>query len=326
MKIPKSIIQLVVGLEAIVLIVVLVISLTSPLRNALSGGNQQSNMQGNDNPLFGPSNNTNTQDAEDTQGGEPTEETQEPEQTGPVFSEAVLAKVSAMTLEQKVAQLFVITPEALTGANRVTVTGNTSKNAIKTYPVAGLIYSANNFQNRNQTASMLSGIADYYITETGNPLLLLVQENRGAENAPITITTTTDAAVAVAMVEDTVAGFKASNKLAEIVPYSQQVQPSGMQCLMLSDWSNVSGIRSSLGYKGIFITQAMTSEHTAAGYTSSQYAIEALQAGVNLIYCPVDFGEAYTGVIAAVQNGTLSEEIINESVAYILTYKQQLNQ
>lgn len=36
-------------------------------------------------------------------------------------------KISGMTLEEKVAQLFIITPEALTGMGKVTAAGDTTK-------------------------------------------------------------------------------------------------------------------------------------------------------------------------------------------------------
>ena len=48
--------------------------------------------------------------------------------------------VSGMALEDKVAQMFVITPEALTGYTSVTAAGDTTKTAYESRPVGGLIY------------------------------------------------------------------------------------------------------------------------------------------------------------------------------------------
>ena len=41
-----------------------------------------------------------------------------------------------------------VTPEWLTGYDRVTAAGDVTKQAIKTYPVGGIIYFASNLQDR----------------------------------------------------------------------------------------------------------------------------------------------------------------------------------
>ena len=49
-------------------------------------------------------------------------------------------KIENMTLEEKIAQMFFITPEALTGVNQVTGAGELTEAAFKNYPVGGIIY------------------------------------------------------------------------------------------------------------------------------------------------------------------------------------------
>ena len=56
-------------------------------------------------------------------------------------------------------------------------------------------------------------------------------------------------------------------------------------------------------------------------YTSGEAAVAALQAGVDLLLMPDDFHAAYDGVLAAVQDGTLSQARIDESVLRILNAK-----
>lgn len=60
-----------------------------------------------------------------------------------------------MTLEEKVYQLFIITPEALTGNKVVTVAGKTTRKSMEKYPVGGLIYFSQNLKNPEQTTKML---------------------------------------------------------------------------------------------------------------------------------------------------------------------------
>ena len=56
-------------------------------------------------------------------------------------------------------------------------------------------------------------------------------------------------------------------------------------------------------------------------YSSADAAVRALQAGNDMLLMPENFQEAYQGVLTAVENGTLSEERINQSVERILKVK-----
>ena len=95
-------------------------------------------------------------------------------------TQQAIATVSMMTLEQKVAQMFMITPDALTGVNGATVTGNTSKNAYEKYPVGGLIYTSKNLTGKDQTKEMLSKMEEFAKEKTGLPLFMGVEEECGA--------------------------------------------------------------------------------------------------------------------------------------------------
>lgn len=69
--------------------------------------------------------------------------------------------LSSMTLSEKVWQLFITTPEDLTGVSRVVAAGEASKKAIEKYPVGGLIYFDYNLKDEKQTKEMLSNIQSY---------------------------------------------------------------------------------------------------------------------------------------------------------------------
>lgn len=64
--------------------------------------------------------------------------------------------VGTMSMKDKVSGLFIITPEALTGVSPVTEAGETTKEAIESLPVAGLIYFAGNIESREQLVRMLA--------------------------------------------------------------------------------------------------------------------------------------------------------------------------
>lgn len=87
--------------------------------------------------------------------------------------------VSGMSLEDKVAQMFVITPEALTGYASVTAAGDTTNAAYENRPVGGLIYMADNLVSTEQTTEMLTNMQNIAMERTGLPVFLSVDEEGG---------------------------------------------------------------------------------------------------------------------------------------------------
>jgi len=59
-------------------------------------------------------------------------------------------------------------------------------------------------------------------------------------------------------------------------------------------------------------------------YSSADAAVTAIQAGVDMILMPQDYETAYNGLLQAVQDGTISEERIDESVERIVKVKLQM--
>ena len=80
-------------------------------------------------------------------------------------------------------------------------------------------------------------------------------------------------------------------------------------------------LRNEVGFNGIVITDAMRMDAIVDDYYSDEAAILAVQAGVDIILLPNNFKKASTGVINAVNDGTISEERINQSVLKILQKK-----
>lgn len=84
-----------------------------------------------------------------------------------------------MTLEEKVCQLFMVTPEALTGVGTVTQAGTATQEAVNAYPVGGVIYFSQNLQDPDQTRTMLENTQRYAMERTGIPIFLSVDEEGG---------------------------------------------------------------------------------------------------------------------------------------------------
>ncbi len=84
-----------------------------------------------------------------------------------------------MTLEEKVAQLFMITPEALTGVDQATAAGNATREAYEKYPVGGLIYFEQNILTEEQLKGMLSNMKEITRRKSGVAAFLAVDEEGG---------------------------------------------------------------------------------------------------------------------------------------------------
>ena len=95
--------------------------------------------------------------------------------------------------------------------------------------------------------------------------------------------------------------------------------PATLNPVMLQD-----KLRKELGYNGIIITDGMAMGAITREHTSGEAAVMSLQAGADIILGPKNFVEAFDAVLAAVENGTLTEERIDESVRRILTLKATL--
>lgn len=112
-------------------------------------------------------------------GDEPVQ----PEVTEPVIdaeTQQAMDFVAGMSLEDKVAQMFVITPNALTGYGGVTVAGDKTRSAYNDRPVGGLIYLSENLLNGPQTLDMMTKMTAMSKERTGLPIFLGVDEEGGS--------------------------------------------------------------------------------------------------------------------------------------------------
>ena len=351
-------------------------------------------------------------------------ETEEPVQEEKShLDEIVDSRIEEMPLEDKVAGLFIITPEALTGTDVAIKAGDTTKEKISQYAVGGLIYFKQNIKSADQLKEMISGTTNF----SKYPLFIGIDEEGGsvsriaesglADNvgsmgdigasgdaskakeagssiasylseygfnldfAPVAdvilegntmigdrsfgSNASDDATMVVACVEglqeggvsaclkhfpglgstteDTHEGMATSEKTKEDFETTdflafQAGIDAGANFVMISHLSvpNITGdntpcsisdkmitniLRGELGFNGIVITDAMNMKAITDYYTADEAAIKALQAGADMILMPENFETAYQGVLDAVNNGTLTEERIDESLRRIYRVK-----
>ncbi|MCI5620364.1 MAG: glycoside hydrolase family 3 protein [Lachnospiraceae bacterium] len=87
--------------------------------------------------------------------------------------------LAEMTLEEKVCQMFMVTPETLTGYTTVTAAGSVTQQAMEQYPVGGMIYFSGNLLDEDQTRTMLQNTAAYARENHDIPIFLSVDEEGG---------------------------------------------------------------------------------------------------------------------------------------------------
>lgn len=126
---------------------------------------------------------------------------------------------------------------------------------------------------------------------------------------------------------------------AELIPFINNLDNTDMVMVAHISLPNVTGdglpaslseelingkLRGELGYDGVVITDSLAMGAIAQEYSSADCAVMALDAGVDILLMPEDYAAAFEGVVQAVEEGRLSMERIDESVARVLELKDQL--
>ena len=142
----------------------------------------------NGNSSKAPSITESTDDSEslpDTEEEDTVPDIVETNPTDPILSEEEALNLELdeilqeMTLEEKIYQLFIITPEALTKYKTVTAAGEVTKKSLQDHPVGGLVYFSNNLINPAQPSKMLADTLHYSYEINGIPLFLCIDEEGG---------------------------------------------------------------------------------------------------------------------------------------------------
>lgn len=332
--------------------------------------------------------------------------------------------ISNMTLEDKVAGLFIVTPEALTGVGTATQAGDGTRDALSEYAVGGLIYFDQNILDREQITEMLSST----VSMSKYPIFLAVDEEGGSVSrvaksgidviqvgdmaqigasgdasqayeaglnigtylkelgfnldfAPVAdVAVSEDSALGdrsfgsdtqlvaemVSNVVDGIEGTGVSSCLkhfpglgdttedthdgrvettktldemreSDFIPFKAGIDagadfvmvshvtvpavgedavPSSLSRTIMTDV-----LRNELGFQGVIVTDALNMGAVSEYYTSEEAVIMAVDAGADMLLMPDDFVASYNALLAAVQEGTIPEERINESLRRIYRIK-----
>lgn len=229
---------------------------------------------------------------------EPTEEEK--------FREAVYNYVSSLDIEDKVAGLFIVTPESITGVETVIRAGDGTKEALEKYHVGGIIYSTKNINNENQFKEMLSNTVSY----AKYPLFLTVNEEVG--NTVVGAALKYEATKSAREIGDTMDPQVAYNEAEVIANYLSKLGINfniGVTCDLIVNEDN-----NTLGNRVFGLDSAISSQMVAR----TVEAYETLQLNTGLKFFPGQAtGTQDTGVGIATSFRTKEEIDENEAVIFM---------
>ena len=104
------------------------------------------------------------------------EPTEVPKTAEELLEEKIEAVLAAMPLTDKVAGLFIVTPEAITGVDTAVMAGDGTKDALDEYAVGGIIYFKKNMQSEEQLKEMIQNT----ILCSRYPVFIAVDEEGGS--------------------------------------------------------------------------------------------------------------------------------------------------
>ena len=137
---------------------------------------------------------------------------------------------------------------------------------------------------------------------------------------------TTDSHDAVPVQTATVAQLET----ADMVPFAQAIAHGAPVVMMghiaVTEWGGVPAtvsprayayLRQSLGFTGVVVTDALDMKAITDSYAPGDSEVTALAAGADLLLSPRDPAAARAAIVAAVQNGTLPRDRLDQAVARV---------
>ena len=227
-------------------------------------------------------------------------EVTETEYPGLVFSDEVEALLDNMTIEQQVAQLFIVSPETLTGADRATIAGDGTKTALGTYPVGGVIYARSNYLGRTQMRDLISGTQELSFEQNGQYLFVVT---------PVIVEETPMLAVAWNGAED---------EMTELVRVEGNIRRASLGGLSLMSYLETEDqLIAAMGDDAL---------RCVAIETNQLDAVTMLQSGADMLCVTEGFPEIYAAVLEAVEARTITETQIHDAAGRVLTQKAALSE
>lgn len=125
--------------------------------------------------------------------------------------------IENMSLEEKVCQMFIVTPEELTGYDNVTYFDDVVRDSIEKYHVGGLIYFAENLESAEQTIALTEDIQNYALESGNNIGMFTAVDEEGGYVARVADKLNEENTGAVAYMETEEEAYNAGVNIAEYI-------------------------------------------------------------------------------------------------------------
>lgn len=260
-----------------------------------------------------------------------TEAATEAEVTEPELAADIQKKLADMTLEEKVSLMFVVSPEKLTGEDKVTIAGNVTRNYLEQYHVGGLCYSHTNYVDETQIKDLLTNTQTMATDVMGYTPILFARDNRSKDMIYASRTNVGGLCSALAT-ENGVKTTESGTLVTKLFCYPSEDAAETTDIVMLDaslgednaltcmSADAVKNYRSENNYTGILMTGRLDDTVVTSQYTSAEAVVAAVQAGVDMVYEPENFEEAYNALVKAVNDEEVDEADIDKAAGRILTY------
>lgn len=90
--------------------------------------------------------------------------------------------LSTLSLEQKIGQMFLVTPQNITGVANAKQAGSSTSAAINDYAIGGILYDESNMESKDQLALMITNTKSF-----GKLDMFFAVSDEGGENSPLSI-------------------------------------------------------------------------------------------------------------------------------------------
>ncbi|NLK97688.1 glycoside hydrolase family 3 protein [Defluviitalea saccharophila] len=177
----KRILLIVLIIIALLAIVMVILKLN--FFNEIAGNHQNtdnisdSSNQDTTNNNAGPNKNGSKENETDKESNDnSTDLDKEKEREDALVNEIL----NQMDLHQKVCQMFIVFADSLTGVTNTTVAGDITKNALKEYPVGGVLFQKGNLNSEEQVSSMIQDMQSY-----SNISLFIASDEEGGRVARV---------------------------------------------------------------------------------------------------------------------------------------------
>lgn len=202
-----------------------------------------------------------------------------------LLDEMVDAGIAEMPLEDRVAGIFLTSPEELTGVGKAVQAGKGTEEALSKYAVGGLVYASSNIQSEEQFTKMLTDT----LPKSKYPLFFIFDDKTDALGEDLSV-------YGINM---------------EFLEKGEEKEPETFFTAALPSLTQEEASSQTLA----------TAQLSGEGGEIAANCLKALENGADLLYVTENFAEAYEGVLESVQSDEALEEQVLEALEKIYRVK-----